>query len=210
MFYFGPTNHVVRIELLHVEPPVWRQIRVPSDLSLPVFARAIETAMGWLSYHLHSFEVGGIVFGMADEETDYLIDERTVTVKQILPSEGSELVYAYDFGDDWHHRVVVEAITERTDPYATTPIAILDGQQACPPEDCGGSFGYDELRAVLADPTHEEYSSMRQWAGKKFDPTIFDPIATQRALTKLMPPKRLPKSTAKQPLTLRSVPPRPE
>jgi Plasmid pRiA4b ORF-3-like protein len=36
---------------------------------------------------------------------------------------------------------------------------------ACPPEDCGGVWGYEHLREVLADPADEEHEEMLQWLG---------------------------------------------
>ena len=66
--------------------------------------------MGWEGYHLHLFDVGGLLFGAPDEDADYVIDESRRTVKQVLPRVGSSLRWDYDFGDGWEHDVVVEAI----------------------------------------------------------------------------------------------------
>ena len=52
------------------------------------------------------------------------------------------------------------------------------GKGACPPEDCGGVWGYEHLREVLADPAHQEHEDMRGWLGldsaAEFDPASFN------------------------------------
>ncbi len=81
--------------------------------------------------------------------------------------------YKYDFGDSWHHEVVLEEVTNRLQQRRYP--SCLDGAQACPPEDCGGVWGYQEMLAVLRDPSNEEYESMLQWVGGKYDASVFSP-----------------------------------
>lgn len=50
----------------------------------------------------------------------------------------------------------------------------LDGANACPPEDVGGSWGYEHLLAVLDDPSHEEHEHLNEWVGGPFDPAELD------------------------------------
>ena len=179
MIVWGPSVYTLRVSLRDVEPTVWRRIVVPSETKLPKLARWLEAVMGWEGYHLHSFDVAGLQFGAPDEDADYVIDERRVTVKQVLPGVGSALRWDYDFGDGWEHDVEVEAIDE---PSAAVRYPVcLDGAKACPPEDCGGVSGYDELRAVLADPTHPDYEHLSGWAPPGFDADRFDLVdANQR------------------------------
>ena len=203
VFFYGPSDHRIHIQLEHCEPPIWRRIRVPSELPLPQFARVIESAMGWESYHLHQFDVDGVAFGIVgDDFTDHIIDETAVVVRQILPREGAELRFDYDFGDDWHHLIRTEHITERNEH--APRVELLDGARSCPPEDVGGIWGYKNLLDVLDDPTHEEHKAMRAWAGKAFDPEHFDPAKVQRALEKLFP-KAKPKRPTKKPSTTNVV-----
>jgi pRiA4b ORF-3-like protein len=61
----------------------------------------------------------------------------------------------------------------------------VDGQNACPPEDCGGAGGYAELLAALGDPEHEEHEDLLDWLGDGFDPASFDLIAVNVALQHL-------------------------
>jgi hypothetical protein len=56
----------------------------------------------------------------------------------------------------------------------------LEGERACPPENCGGIGGYEYLLEVLDDPNHEEHQGMKEWAGE-LDPEKFElKIATVR------------------------------
>ncbi len=129
--------------------------------------------MGWEGYHLHDFQIGdGVTFAAPDPDSDYSIDERKITVKQILPRVGSTLVWQYDFGDSWHHTVTVEARNE-PDPDTRYP-RVLDGARACPPEDCGGTHGYERLLASLADSADPEHDEMTQWAPEGFNSESFD------------------------------------
>lgn len=180
MIPFGPTVHVLKVTLRDVRPAVWRRIVVSSETPLPKFARVLEMAMGWEGYHLHMFDVGGILFGRIGEDADYLIDERSATVKHLLPRLKSKLRWNYDFGDGWDHDVAVEAI-EAPKEAKNYPLCI-DGKRACPPEDCGGAPGYGELLRVLADTNDDEHDHMMSWAPNGFDPAAFDLVAANRRM----------------------------
>jgi len=182
-YFGGPSVHTLRIELQYVEPTVWRRFVVPSETKLPKFNRTLEAAMGWEGYHLHMFEIADLRIGAPDEDDDDRIDERQITVKQLLPRVGSQVRWAYDFGDNWQHDVVVEAIEEPS-PDVRYPMC-TDGARACPPEDCGGVSGYEELREVLADPLHPEHEHLREWAGAGFEPDVFDQIAVTKRLRRI-------------------------
>ena len=130
------------------------------------------TAMGWSNSHLHAFRVGEKRYGMNyDEYPDGEIDEKSVTVLQVLRDE-RHFTFDYDFGDSWEHEVVIEALTCCSSglKYAVC----LDGANACPPDDVGGTWGYGEFLSAIADPTHEEHESYLEWVGGPFDPTEFD------------------------------------
>jgi hypothetical protein len=136
-------------------------------------------AMGWTNSHLHAFRVGDKRFGMNfDEYPDGEIDEKAVTVLQALRDE-RRFTYDYDFGDGWEHEVVIEELTWS---YFGLKFAVcLDGQQACPPEDVGGTGGYVEFLEAISDPAHEEHESYLEWVGGSFDPAEFD-LANANAL----------------------------
>jgi len=137
---FGPTVHVLRVSLRDAEPSVWRRLAVRSEMPLPKLSQTLERVMGWEGFHLHMFDVGGILFGEPDEDADCVIGEKAATVKHVLPRVGASLRWDYDFGDGWEHDVVVEAIESPVER-KRYPVC-LDGAWACPPEDCGGIPGY--------------------------------------------------------------------
>ena len=96
--------------------------------------------------------------------------------KPLTPAQtGKRLAfkYEYDFGDGWEHEVLFEG-NPAVDPKAKYPLC-AEGERACPPEDCGGVYGYENLLTVIQDPTHEEYESMLEWLGGRYDPDRFDP-----------------------------------
>ena len=176
--YFGPTAHVVRVSLRYVEPEVWRRVSVVYEMPLPKFADVPQQAMGWEGYHLHMFDVGGVLFGPADENSDHLINENAAKLTHVLPRVESALRWDYDFGDGWEHDVLVEAI-EPLNPKTKYPV-VLDGDRACPLEDVGGPPGYEDLLRVLSNPKHKEHKHMVDWAPKGFDPAVFDLVAANR------------------------------
>jgi Plasmid pRiA4b ORF-3-like protein len=97
-------------------------------------------------------------------------------LRQTAPRAGDRLRYTYDFGDDWEHDILVEAVTA-AEPGAAYPRCIT-GRRACPPEDCGGIWGYEELLEILGDPGHDEHDERLEWLGldsaDEFDPAAFD------------------------------------
>ena len=157
------------------KPPIWRRILVPARIRLDRFHDTIQTAMGWLDYHMHVFSAESGDYGSADPELSHK-DERRITLGRVLEESGGRLVYTYDFGDDWDHEVVLEQELP-AEPGAVYPQCVA-GKGACPPEDCGGAWGYMDLRAPLADPAADGHDEMLEWLGLdsagEFDPAAFD------------------------------------
>ena len=175
-----------KIQLKNItKPPVWRRVLVPEAFSFEEFHVVIQIAFGWENYHLYQFsETGytsGEVIGIVEENPlGFLFDgPRTRDASQVPLSEvfgevGQTYTYIYDFGDDWIHHITLEAITD-------TPIAspqLMAAKGACPPEDCGGPWGYENLKIILADPKHPEHKEMKKWLGLKprqqWDPNFVD------------------------------------
>jgi hypothetical protein len=139
-----------------VEPAVVRVIDVPAASSLAQLHEMLQVALGWTDSHLHQFEGEGVRYGVPDPDRDLPVQDEAATRLRDLPGR---FEYLYDFGDGWAHDVEVLGRG------AESP-GCVEGTGGCPPEDCGGAPGYEHLREVLADPHHDEYDEMREWAGE--------------------------------------------
>jgi len=166
----------IRVELLDVTPRVWRRLLIPEDLKLPRLNYILQASMGWQHSHLHEFVLGGRRYSTRDDEWSAelkQLDETRVMLADALGNDSRSFDYIYDFGDNWHHVVIIE------DPYAGHSdqglrVRCLDGENACPPEDVGGAPGYAEFLTAIADPTHEEHAHYLDWVGGSFDARKFD------------------------------------
>jgi hypothetical protein len=180
-----------KITLNDSHPPIWRRIQV-NDCTLDKLHEHIQTAMGWTNSHLHHFRVGKHLYGDPElmhenfEEMKYR-DSTDSLVSDILPKKAKRFrfEYEYDFGDSWHHEVLFEAEIK---PEAGTKYPLcLEGKRACPLEDVGGVWGYQEFVEAMADPGHERHEEFREWIGGKFDAEAFDAKKATKAMRKGLP-----------------------
>ena len=164
---------VLRIELRHIQPVIYRSIVIPSLITLPKLHVIILRAMGWQGGHLHEFLINGVRYGEPDPdypEPSLKSEKRVRLEKAIEGVRGFD--YIYDFGDHWEHEIrVVEAVTFNGP--LNSP-RCLEGANACPPQDVGGESGYMHFLHVISDPTHPEHDDILLWHGKRFDPAAFD------------------------------------
>jgi hypothetical protein len=168
-------TYQLHIELKGVKPKVWRRILVPATIKLNKLHDILQTTMGWMDCHLHSFNINGVQYGRPDLDDDNLLGlerEDRNSLQTALAGQ-TRLIYEYDFGDGWEHLIKVEKVFPPGIPIAVP--TCLAGANACPPEDVGGPYGYAEFLATLADPAHNEHQAMREWIGGDFDPSAFDP-----------------------------------
>jgi hypothetical protein len=180
------------VELNDLEPRIWRRLLVRSDLGLDYLHAAIQIAMGWTNSHLHQFTLGETRYsspalGMNEDryEGEPLVkNEGHCILWGITAAQERQFLYEYDFGDSWEHVVTIEKAdvpAEALDGYALC----LDGARACPPDDCGGTSGYEDLLEIIKNPKHEEYKEMKEWLGRPFDPEAFDKAGINKFLKKL-------------------------
>jgi hypothetical protein len=173
----------LKITLERFRPAIWRRIEVDDGLSFWDLHRVIQVAMGWDDAHLHEFRVAGLRIrlpgdwdSMFDDELSALPEETTKLGMWL--SGQRKFRYWYDFGDDWWHSIAIEKRLP-ADPAAPRAV-LLAGKGACPPEDCGGVYGYADIIATLSDPAAEDYESVSEWLGDDFDPNVFDFAAHAR------------------------------
>lgn len=165
--------HQLKVTLLGLKPPIWRRIVVPSDITLSELHAIVQETMGWHDSHLHEFRIGNVGYGdprLLEELTDQ--DSRKTRLGEVAPAPKKRIHYLYDFGDNWEHEILVEAVGPPT-PDIDYPIC-LKGKLACPPEDCGGVWGYADLLEALSDPENTEREDLLDWLGGPFDPEAFD------------------------------------
>jgi hypothetical protein len=163
----------IKISLIGAKPPIWRTVLVPANLGLAAFHDVIQIAMGWTDSHLHQFIANKIFYGIPDDEFGMEIeDENKYKISHLLKKEKDTITYEYDFGDGWEHKVLLEKILP-FDSKTALPLCIK-GKRACPPEDCGGIWGYEELLETISDPKHSDHKDMLEWLGGEFDPEAFD------------------------------------
>jgi hypothetical protein len=190
-----PLVFELRLSLLYVAPEVWRLLRVPDDIRMDRLDRVIQAAFGWTNSHLHQFHLidakGGIKGYVGRPDPDALPDifgrrpptqdETKRQLKNFLAKPGDRIGYEYDFGDGWLHSVELVSVHPQASRPATA--ICLDGARACPPEDCGGPPGYEQLLKTVGNPKAHDHAEMKEWLGE-FDPAAFNLAATNRALTR--------------------------
>ena len=168
----------LEIFLTETDPRIWRRFEVQSDINLAELHDIIQMVMGWHNCHMHQFmdlkekRYAPRHGRMADEWNDEVSEECASVLRDVMPKKGSRLVYEYDFGDGWTHGLKVVAVGPPK-PGVRYP-RCLAGEKACPPEDCGGVYGYYDLLKILANPKHKEHKDYREWIGGNFDPDEFD------------------------------------
>jgi hypothetical protein len=197
----GPLEiYQLKVTLLGTNPPIWRRLLVPADMTLAQLHDVLQVAMGWEDGHMHEFSSGQRRFGRPDPEDRPMgltssENQRAVRLSRILVRVGSKAIYTYDFGDSWEHSIVLEKRLP-VDLNAVYPVC-TDGQLACPPEDCGGIPGFYDLVEALGDPNHERHEEMLDWIGD-FDPQAFSVDQVNRMLARMRrrpakaPPGRSP------------------
>jgi hypothetical protein len=163
----------LKITLRNSKPPIWRRVLVPATFSLAKLHDVIQYAMGWTDSHLHQFTIDGRFYGVPHPDDWHdVLKESAYSLAKVAPGEKSKFVYEYDFGDSWEHTIVVEKILP-FEPGKVYPVCIA-GKRACPPEDVGGVWGYEEFLQAINDPENEEHDSYLEWVGDDFDPEECD------------------------------------
>ncbi len=172
----------LRITFAEVEPAIWRVVEV-ADCSLGELHTVIQITMGWENSHMHQFIVDGKYFGQAtSDDLDLEVeDEDGIRLSQIFTGKKKpRVVYEYDFGDSWQHVIALEKTLE-PEPKIKYPRCV-EGARACPPEDCGGIWGYADFLEAMADPRHENHRDLKEWIGGKFDAEKFSVAVVNREL----------------------------
>jgi serine/threonine protein kinase len=186
----GKSIYRFKVSLDYVQPAIWRRLEVPGNFTFAQLGKVIIAGMGWEGYHLYTFM--GTEFEIAgpgaerDEEfwASYVsssgftppwrtqLEARRVKISDIFSMDMKTLEFEYDLGDCWDHSVLLESISPPVEGYLYP--ACIAGENACPPEDFGGPYFYQNLLEIIRNRGHRENNPMTErW--KDFDPTRFDP-----------------------------------
>jgi hypothetical protein len=183
----SPQNSVieiatVRIELVDSKPLIWREIDIPTSITLKTLSRIVQAAMGWLNYHLWEFTIANRRYGEPSDEDfgdEPLRDAARVRLRQLLDPVETSIGYLYDFGDGWRHRLTVTKIRPG-DPALLHPRYVAGARNA-PPEDSGGIWGFYEKLEARADRRRLGHKEIKQWLGD-YDPNVVDEMAIKLEL----------------------------
>jgi len=173
----------LKVVLALSRPSIWRRVLVPGNYTLAILHDVVQCLMGWEDCHLHEFVVGNARYGPAARRDDLFApdieDEKRAILKEIMTGARKSFKYIYDFGDDWIHEIKLEKIL-LPEAGKTYPLCV-GGENACPPEDIGGIFGYYEQLEILKDRAHPEHKEVKEWMGR-FDPASFSIEAVNQSL----------------------------
>ncbi len=160
-----------KITLKGIKPKIWRQIQIPGNYSFYNFHIAIQEAMGWFDCHLHQFEMINPRYGEMEPLDES--KENKAIISKYFSLSNKKANYEYDFGDSWEHTILLEKIfpIEKGSKYPKC----IAGERACPPEDCGGVWGYEELLEAIKNPDDSKYQDLRDWIDDDFEPELFNP-----------------------------------
>jgi len=162
----------LKITLRYLAPPIWRRVLVREDITLGQLHAVVQRVMDWGGGHMHEFRMPARGFGPPLRTFGYEGEDEDATVlREVLVRKGQMLLYEYDFGDGWLHRIQLEKILplETGQRY---PVC-LAGARACPPDDCGGPPGYAQLLEAVRNPADKANAALLEWCGP-WDPESFD------------------------------------
>ena len=191
---FDPDSFIIVADahIIDSEPRISRTLQLPVKLNFAQLHDVLQAAFGWTDSHLHQFDVGGLTIGAPEFDADGLSDQRVLDASDIrlldlsFPYEIDptlSVTYQYDFGDNWRHQLTLRrAPREIGVDYPRCSAGARSG----PPEDVGGTLGYENFLIAWLDPGHKEHKTVRRWVGKKFDPERFDLDATNKAIKRAM------------------------
>lgn len=177
----------IRISLAGIEPEIWRRIEVPVNLHLKGLHDVIQAVFGWQDYHLFEFAIGEKLYGIPERAHGYgrkLMHARSVRLATLIDKGIDRFTYTYDFGDDWNHSVVIEAVGE-ADPALWYP-RFVEGARRAPPEDVGGPPGFERFLEAVANRRHPEHRRLITWYGGPFHPDEIDLLSLRSRLAAIV------------------------
>jgi hypothetical protein len=168
-----PKVYEFKVTLQGTEPLVWRKFLAHEFIELSELHMLIQMTMGWEASHLYEFKINDKSYSESDGLDELDMEEAEgVMLCEVLGSV-KKFKYIYDFGDNWSHEIEIMRTLE-TDPRMYYPVCV-GGENACPPEDCGGIYGFDQLKKTISGEESREKDELLSWIGGYYNPSTFDP-----------------------------------
>jgi hypothetical protein len=174
-----------RIELKDTDPPIWREVEIPTSITLKVLHDIIQASIGWLDYHLWEFVIDGRTYGLPMDEdwgTGPRKEAAKVRLRDVLQPGETVIAYTYDFGDAWEHEIRIRDVRQG-EPGVGYPRYVA-GERNGPPEDCGGVPGFYDLLVARADPNDDNHADAVAWLDE-YDPDAVDELPIKFALGRI-------------------------
>jgi hypothetical protein len=165
---------------------------VPADYNFYQLHLAIQSAFGWQNSHLFQFGKTGLsdkeAIGIPDPYDEMIVHEaKDILLNTIFKKKGDKYKYVYDFGDHWQHLILLESTLDKEPEWSVC----LNGENECPPEDVGGTSGYDAMVKCFAAGPENEKKEYRTWLGLKpkenWNPIYFSAREANKRLALVYP-----------------------
>ena len=179
----------LHITLSDTDPLIWRQVDVPVQANLKMIHDIVQAAMGWQDYHLWEFRVDDRRYGLPDTQwpDDTLSAAKNIKLKTLLDRGVVQLDYTYDMGDNWHHVIAIESVGQGQ--LDTKYPRYIAGARRAPPEDVGGTPGFENFLDAIVDPKHPDHTELTTWydecCGEMFNPEIIDELIVKRRVASI-------------------------
>lgn len=148
-----------------------RRLIVPADITFQKLHKVLQRIFSWRNYHLYDFavfddEAGKPFARLVPDKESLSYDDKAVLMdgrrlSEYLPGH-SFILYTYDMGDNWEHRIDLVRIIEEYDEDSP---CLLEASGQSPPEDVGGVGVYIEFREIMLNPDHPRHAEAKEWAG---------------------------------------------
>lgn len=171
----------VKISIMEIKPVIWRRLRIPGNITFQQLHQIIQAAFGWLDYHLYKFQFDKVVVTIPNDqygpgelfgEDITELDSESTKINKLFDAN-YRCVYEYDFGDSWNHEITVEKHLKDTKKNSIPEC--IGGARSRPPEDVGGTGGYEDFIEIIKDKKNPEREDMLSWAEKDTKGYIYDP-----------------------------------
>lgn len=194
----GLSDRIARlhIQMDDIQPAIWRRVEVPLTTNLRGLHEVIQAVMLFENYHLYEFEIAGRCYGIPDPEFDHwrrVYAAQNIKLGTLIDRGVTQMSYTYDFGDNWRHTIRLEAV-EAENLAAEYP-RFIDGVRRAPPEDVGGTTGFEDFLKAMTRSKHPDRANLMTWYGGVFVPDDIDETTISQNLMKLARRRALGKAS---------------